>query len=303
MKFPIILLVTTFLLSNLKTTAQSDPALAEYNRVFSSIMGFNITEAERIGQLEKYLPIAYFAQNSYGVLSSAIGTRSISFINYILSKPGINAAELAPTTNESILYNLPWDNYKVVQAGTCLKTDTLGPLRKQIAVLLMSKGASLTHIDANGNNVISRAVANSDIGFLEYVYSQNGNNLIPVPNLLYTGCSYGCVDMVKWLVEHGENVNTPNSYEGSAIGSSVNKPIIVRYLISKGANVNQTNKYNWSPLMYAANYGNMETVQLLLDAGADINAVNNKGWNALQVAKEYKQKEVVKLLKAKMEGK
>ena len=303
MKFPIILFVTTLFFSNLKTAAQSDAALAENNRIFSSIMSYDITEAERIGQLEKYLPITYFAQNSYGILSAAVGTRSMTFINYILSKPGINAAELAPTTQESILYNLPWDNYKVVQAGTCLKTDTLGPLRKQITELLMSKGASLTHVDANGNNVISRGVANSDIGFLEYVYAENGNKLIQVPNLLYSGCTYGCVDVVKWLVEHGENVNAPNSYEGSAIGSSVSKPSIVRYLISKGANVNQANKYNWSPLMYAANRGNMETVQMLLDAGADINAVNDKGWNALQVAKEYKQKDVAKLLKQKMDGK
>jgi Ankyrin repeats (3 copies) len=303
MKFPIIFFATIFCFSNLKSTAQSDALMAEHNRIFSNIMSFNITEADRIGQIEHYLPPIYFKQNSYGILSAAVGTRSISFINYILSKPGINAAELAPTTNESILYNLPWDDYKIVKAGTCIKADTLGALHKQITQLLISKGASLLQIDANGNNVISRAVANSDIEFLEFIYEKNGNKLIGVPNLLYTGCSYGCVDVVKWLVDHGENVNAQNSYEGSAIGSSVSKPAIVRYLISKGANVNQTNNYKWSPLMYAANRGNIETVQLLLDAGADINAINNKGWNALQVAKEYKQKEIAKLLKKKMEGK
>jgi ankyrin repeat protein len=303
MKFQIILFATIFCFSNLNTTAQSDALLAEHNRIFSNIMSFNITEKERIDQIEHYLPPSYFQQNSYGILSAAVGTRSISFINYILAKPGINAAELAPSSNESILYNLPWDDYKIIKAGTCIKQDTLGPLRKQITQLLMSKGASLFQIDVNGNNLISRAVANSDIDFLQFMYEKNGNKLLAVPNLLYTGCSYGCVDVVKWLVDHGENVNAPNSYEGSAIGSSVSKPAIVSYLISKGANVNQTNNYKWSPLMYAANRGNIETVQLLLDAGADINAVNNKGWNALQVAKEYKQKEVAKLLKKKMEGK
>jgi hypothetical protein len=300
MRFFSILFFSILCLNNNKIFAQSDALLAEHNRIFSAIMSFNITEAERIGQLEKELPATYFQQNSIGVLSAAVGTRSISFIKYMLAKPGINAAELTPTTNEGILFYLPWDDYKVMKPGTCIKMDTLDALRKEIALLLMSKGASLFQTGANGNNLVSRAVANSDINFLEFMIEKNGNKLPSCPNLLQTGCTYCCVDMVKWLVEHGENVNEPNGNEGSAIGSSVSKPEIVRYLISKGANVNQTNSYHWTPLMYAANRGNVQVVQMLIDAGADINVVNDKGWNALEVAKKYKQKEVVKLLKKKM---
>lgn len=299
MKFPVIAAICMICSCTAKVAAQSDAQMSEYSMNFSKIVGFNITVEERIRQVEQYVPAVFFQKKGFNALSGAIGTRNIRFIEYILAKPGVNAAETG-FANEGILNYLPWDYYKIVKPGTCAQSDTIAALRKQIALLLISKGASISISNTNGYNIMTKAVSNKDLDFLQFLFEKNGNRLVASPYLLYTACSSDCIDIVDWLLAHGENVNTPNKHEGSAIGSSVSNPALVRYLIGKGANVNQANGYGWTPLMYAVNRGNMESVQLLLDAGADVNAVNDKGWNALQVAKEYKQKDIGKLLKKKM---
>ncbi len=58
----------------------------------------------------------------------------------------------------------------------------------------------------------------------------------------------------------------------------------VRFLIEHGANVNSVTKFGRSPLHEAALYGRYEISQLLLDAGADANARNPRGETPLLYA-------------------
>jgi hypothetical protein len=283
--------------------AQTDAELDVYRKNFDNVIYTSTSDAQRMERLKTEVPAAFFQKKGFYTLIKAVEMKSIPFIDFILAQPGVSINLDDPYTHQNILSYMPWDNFKMIKPGSCLQTDTLLPYRKRLTEYLVKKGANLRHIDANGSHLMQKAVYNKDLDFLEYLYQLNGNQLVnPAPeNLLYYASYVGCIDITKWLVEHGHDVNMVNKYEGSAIGAAVRHPEIVRYLISKGANVNLTKPGGWTPLMYAANYGNVESIQLLLDAGADVTIKNSKGWDALQVAKEYKMKDAQKLLKKAMD--
>jgi Ankyrin repeats (3 copies) len=282
--------------------AQSDAAIDVYRKNFDYIVDYATSAKERMERIKSEVPAAFFQKKGFYALTKAVGTRDMSFIEFMLTIPGVDVKGLADVTLENILFYLPYDQYTVVKPRSCAQTDTLLELRKKMTRYFFNKGVSLTHTNANGANIMKTAVYKKDLDFTRFLFELNGNKLINTEgdDLLYTACYVGCIDVVQWLVENGHDVNTVNKYEGSAIGASVRHPEIVKYLLSKAANPNLTKAGGWLPLMYAAEYGNLESIQLLLDAGADVNAVNNRGWNAMQVAKEYKQKEAQKLLKKAM---
>lgn len=282
--------------------AQTEAQLDNYRKNYENILVYTPDEKQRMEKIKAEVPTVYFQKKGFNALEKAVQTRSIPFIEFILAQ-GVNVTILNEYTKENILAYLPWDQYKMVKPGTCAQTDTLLELRKSLTTYFVKKGVSLSHVDGNGRNLMMRAVMNKDLTYLQFLYELNGNKLenSKSEDLLYYSCDVGCIDITKWLVEHGEDVNRVNTFEGSAVGAAVRHPEIVRYLLSKGANPNLTKPAGWTPLMFAANYGNTASIQLLLDAGADINAVNDRGWNAYQIAKEYKKKEAEKLLKKAME--
>lgn len=282
-------------------SAQSDEALNIYQKNFENILYYSTDPMpKKMAQIKAEVPASFYEKSGFYALVKAVETRDESFIDFILAQPGVSITMTQPSTNESILRYLPRDTYQEVIPGTCTMTDKLVETRKKLLGFLLSRGAKLDHIDANGGNVMLNAVYAKDLDFLKYLYELNGKKFIQVPenNLLYLASYIGCVDITRWLVEQGMDVNISNKYEGSAIAAAARRPEIIQYLISKGANVNSTNTGGWTPLMYAVNNNNAESVKLLLAAGADPKAKNARGWDVFQIAKEYKaSKEVVKLLK------
>ena len=101
----------------------------------------------------------------------------------------------------------------------------------------------------------------------------------------------GDIEMVKFLVENGANVNASNSHGQNAVLMAVHSQNaeIIDFLASKGANVNA--KYfneadsDMTALMQAAFAGNIEIVETLIRNGADVNAKSGKGVTALLTAR------------------
>jgi uncharacterized protein len=76
----------------------------------------------------------------------------------------------------------------------------------------------------------------------------------------------GHIDIVKFLIEKGADINAKNSWAGwnALIYSSMNgKTETVKYLIEKGADVNTKDNEGKTALMYASARGHMETVSIL----------------------------------------
>lgn len=296
-QFILLTILSSFL--TISTFAQSDAELDAYRKQFDIILYSADPISTKITRMKSEVPAAFFRIKGFYTLIKAVETRNPVFMDFVLSQPGVDINLTDPYTKENILRYLPRDNFQTIIPGTCTQTDTLANVRKQLLAYLLGKGAKLDQIDANGGNVMLTAVYNKDLDLLKHLYELNGKRFIQQPenNLLYYSCYIGCIDITKWLVENGMDVNMPNKYEGSAIGAASRRPEIIQYLISKGANVNASNAAGWTPLMYAVEYNNVASVQLLLDAGAKLDPKTNRGWDVFQVAKEYKSKDVVKLLK------
>jgi len=74
----------------------------------------------------------------------------------------------------------------------------------------------------------------------------------------------------------------------------------VKLLIDHKANVNGRDWFNTTPLMYAANGGNLDIINYLLKKGADVKATDGQRNTVLSAAKESNNPEVIKLIEEKL---
>lgn len=108
------------------------------------------------------------------------------------------------------------------------------------------------------------------------------------------------MDLIMLLIENGADV-----YDFDEEGVSIFEVAItygniemVKFLISDGIDVNKTNrKSGFTPIMAAACYGRIEILKLLLQEGADKNAVDSKGLSVADFARKMKKNSILELLK------
>jgi len=89
---------------------------------------------------------------------------------------------------------------------------------------------------------------------------------------LRRAASEGNLAQVKALLDAGADVNSKNSYGGTALAFAGDKghTEVVKLLLERGANPNVTDTfYNSTPLGWAAGKGHAEIVRALLDKGAE----------------------------------
>ncbi len=115
---------------------------------------------------------------------------------------------------------------------------------------------------------------------------------------------------VQALLSKGDKGTHVDAYKNSiersyitplmlAAGSSDSSLEIGEILIQKGATVNAKDMLGWTPLIYAAYYGQEAFASLLIEKGANPNAASNIGWTPLMYAAYSGQVGVGKLLIAK----
>jgi ankyrin repeat protein len=90
-------------------------------------------------------------------------------------------------------------------------------------------------------------------------------------NKLSKACVSNNLDLVKYLVEHGVNVNARDKYGDTALvvaSGEAGRLNIVKYLVENGADVNFKADDNWTPLFAARYYENAHIVEYLVEHGA-----------------------------------
>lgn len=105
---------------------------------------------------------------------------------------------------------------------------------------------------------------------------------------LHMACFGAHLDVVKYLIDHGANINastyaklTPLHWAVHSYSDPVIKKEIIRFLLSKNPELaNLQNDKGITPLMWVAN-DSEETIQLLIDHGADVNAMDFNGYSSL----------------------
>ena len=99
-------------------------------------------------------------------------------------------------------------------------------------------------------------------------------------------------ELVKLLAEYGANVDISDGLEDTPLvwASSMKNEGIIEVLLEHGAD---PDKGNFSPLMWAAYYGNLRLVKMFLESRANLNSRTNEGWTALMWAAERGNLQVI----------
>ncbi|KAL6628014.1 ankyrin repeat-containing domain protein [Neocallimastix sp. 'constans'] len=95
---------------------------------------------------------------------------------------------------------------------------------------------------------------------------------------LVNACECGKISLVKYLIEHGLDINKENIQGQSLLfyACSGGNENLVKYLIEqKGADINKEDKYNGETILFnACSSGNENLVKYLIEHGLDINKEN-----------------------------
>jgi ankyrin repeat protein len=133
---------------------------------------------------------------------------------------------------------------------------------------------------------------------------------------LMHACVRGYVDIAKYIIDKGADLNLRNDQGNDALIVSINHNHfeLGEYLINKGANVNAKNKRGFTPLMMATSKGSLKLTKMLVERGAIVNMINKDkaataldfayvGWNLSSSFKDKVQRkeynEIIKYIKLK----
>lgn len=163
----------------------------------------------------------------------------------------------------------------------------------------VKKLVNSTNIDA----VITEGASNYRMGMSFLMYAAEKNKIEIVKYLLQNGANVNYVnknfgtalhyasgtadrDVISLLLNSGLKVNTPakNTKTPLMIASEGGNFNIVEYLIQQGANINDLDEFNESALTYAVNDGNIKIIRLLVKKGADLNILDEDGTPLLHKA-------------------
>jgi ankyrin repeat protein len=123
----------------------------------------------------------------------------------------------------------------------------------------------------------------------------------PAPALYYASLG-NLYNTVKFLLDHGADVNATGGFHGYAlhVASKQGHERIARLLIERGAHVSTFHYRNRNALMEALSNGHTRIARLLLEHGADVNARTYLGESTLAIAAaspyEARHKEALQLL-------
>jgi ankyrin repeat protein len=159
-----------------------------------------------------------------------------------------------------------------------------------------------TESKLNHEALINATINNNTEKLLELINSGVNVNLQPDPEIddpvLQYAIRWGAAESFYLLIEHGANVNTEGVFGITPLMTAANTGNLefVKHLIEKGANVNAKSTAEETPLMYAATQPNTEIVNELLKAGAKVNDVSKNGYSALMLAAYYDYAEILQIL-------
>lgn len=99
-----------------------------------------------------------------------------------------------------------------------------------------------------------------------------------------SSCYMTNIEVVKFLADHGADLEKPNRNGGTCLINSVQNAELCRFLIDRGVDVNIADTSGNLALHYAIKEGRFETVQLLVERGSNPYMRNEYGDDALQCA-------------------
>jgi len=106
-------------------------------------------------------------------------------------------------------------------------------------------------------------------------------------------------DTIKYIVEHGADVNIKNVVGMSSlfVTTYLQNIKLIRYLLHKGADINTKDNNGITPLIIASLGNNLNIVKLLVKRGSNVNIRSNDNYTALEMAQSKGNDDIVEYLK------
>ena len=156
--------------------------------------------------------------------------------------------------------------------------------------------------NAQGQDIFD-AIKNNDLRTIRSII-ESDPKIINVKNLngwtpLYQACQNDVqIDMLKYLIENGADVNISDNFGFSPLHSLA----VIGYgggvalLLSNNADVNLKSFNKTTPFHFACHNGHVNIVKLMLAHGADVSAKNSDGDTPLNFASKSGSREILDLL-------
>jgi ankyrin repeat protein len=151
----------------------------------------------------------------------------------------------------------------------------------EVADLLIRAKAHVNAANEYGATALSVACARGNMAMIDLLLDAKADPnaaLLSGETPLMTAVDKGNMDAARALLEHGADVNVKESRGGQTalMWAVANKyPDIVKLLVEHGADVRARSNGNFTPLLFAAQQGDVESGRALLQGGADLNESRN----------------------------
>ena len=134
--------------------------------------------------------------------------------------------------------------------------------------------------------------------FLSRGFNANWSNPVSTLTPLHEAANIGSLEIVKYLVENGCNVNSKSNSGRTPLFSAAFKgnAQIIEYLAQKGADMNSQVNTGLSPLHTACVYGTEDAIIALVKNGCDVNIKENDGNTPLHCLMEQGKIKIIKFL-------
>ncbi len=169
----------------------------------------------------------------------------------------------------------------------------------------------MSSIEKNIYNEMRQAIKNGNLELVKNLLKKNKgllNVMTPFGTWLQVAASRGQIDIVKYLIKCGIDVNERG--EGMAEGGALTDAAfrghlkIVKYLYRNGAELDVSNGTR-NPLFAAIYNGHFDVVKFLVEKGIDITASYHIGKldnvDAYEYARQFGQTEIANYLKEKLD--
>ena len=160
----------------------------------------------------------------------------------------------------------------------------------EVVELLLSAGADVNAANHYGITSLSLACTNGSPAMVQKLLKAGANaNAVQQTGetALMTAARTGNIEVVNLLLAQGAEVNRRETRrEQTALMWAVEQrhPEVVRALIERGADVQARSRGGFTPWLFAAQQGDLDSVQVLLAAGVDVNETSPEWGSALVVA-------------------
>ncbi|XP_071100543.1 ankyrin repeat domain-containing protein 50-like [Haliotis cracherodii] len=207
---------------------------------------------------------------------------------------------------EAVKYVLSQDMVGINDRGEYERTPVMRAAEKgykEVVELLVHKGADVTLVDKDGNNILHLACQKNNVELVKYVLSQDmvgiNDRGVYERTPVMRAARNGYKEVVELLVHKGADVTLVDK-DGNNIlhlACQKNNVEMVKYVLSQDmVGINDRGWYERTPVMRAAEKGYKEVVELLVHKGADVTLVDKDGNNILHLACQKNNVEVVKYI-------